>query len=260
MVNESAIRVGSFLAMLILMGVVETIWPRRELSAPKIRRWISNISMSVISTAILRLILPLVPTAFAAYLAQHGWGLFNIIPLPFWLTFLLSVLVLDMLIYWQHVMFHQHPMLWRIHRMHHIDVDIDASTGIRFHPIEIVLSMVIKLAAILLLGPPAMAVLTFEILLNGCAVFNHANVRLPINVDAILRLFVVTPDQHRVHHSTKPDEFNTNYGFNFPWWDRMFDTYKPQPDAGHTSMVIGLNIFRDPKFMRISHMLSIPFL
>lgn len=260
MVNESAIRLGSFLAILICMGVVESLWPRRVLTGPKLKRWLGNLSMSVISTAILRLILPIVPTGLAIFLAEKGWGLLNIIPLPYWIAVALSVLALDMLIYWQHVLFHEHPLLWRLHRMHHADTDIDASTGIRFHPIEIILSMLIKLAAILLLGPPAVGVLIFEILLNGCAVFNHANVHIPIRVDSILRLFVVTPDQHRVHHSTHPNEFNANYGFNFPWWDRLFGTYVPQPHEGHTKMRIGLNIFRNPDFVRISRMLTIPFI
>jgi len=257
---ESAIRLGSFFFILLAAGAAEYVWPRRQLTAPKIRRWIANLSMSVISTILLRLLLPLVPTGFALYLAEHNWGLLNIIPLPNWLSFLLAILLLDMLIYWQHVLFHQHQLLWRLHRMHHVDTDIDASTGIRFHPIEIVLSMILKLAAIALLGPPAEAVLAFEVLLNGCALFNHANVRFPARVDALLRLVVVTPDQHRVHHSTHPDEFNANYGFNFPWWDRVFGTYVPQPKEGHTAMRIGLNIFRDHKYISIPRLLSLPFI
>lgn len=257
---EAVIRLGTFLAILMAVGVAEVIWPRRTLTASKIRRWVANLSMSVISTVLLRLLLPLVPTGLALYLTENNWGLLNIIPLPSWMAFILSVLFLDMLIYWQHVAFHKHPMLWRLHRMHHIDTDIDASTGIRFHPIEILLSMLLKLAAISVLGPPAGAVLAFEVLLNGCALFNHANISLPQKVDAILRLFLVTPDQHRVHHSTFPDEFNANYGFNFPWWDRFFGTYVAQPEEGHTNMRIGLNIFRDPRYISIPKLLAIPFL
>lgn len=260
MVYESAIRLGSFLAILMAVGVAETVWPKRKLTAPKLRRWIANLSMSIISTSLLRLLLPLVPTGLAFYLANHNWGLFNIVPLPGWMAFILSILLLDMLIYWQHVMFHQHPVLWRVHRMHHIDTDIDASTGIRFHPIEIILSMLLKLGAISMLGPPAIAVLVFEVLLNGCALFNHANIKIPTHVDAILRFIIVTPDQHRVHHSTHPDEFNANYGFNFPWWDRIFKTYVAQPKEGHTGMKIGLNIFRDRKYISIPKLLFIPFL
>lgn len=257
---EAAIRVGSFITILVIMGSAESLWPRRPLAMPKGQRWFSNISVSVLSTLLVRLVLPLAPTGLALYCAEHQWGFFNQTPLPNWLTIPASVLLLDMIIYWQHVLFHKRPMLWRIHRMHHADVDIDASTGIRFHPIEIGLSMIIKLSAILLLGPPVIAVIAFEVLLNGCALFNHANVRLPLGLDAWLRLLVVTPDMHRVHHSTNMREANMNFGFNFPWWDRIFGTYKAQPDLGHTGMNIGLNIFRDPEFVRLFRMLTIPFI
>lgn len=256
---ESLIRVGTFIAILLFMGLAEIRWPRRALETSKIRRWFSNISVAVLSTSLVRLLLPLAPSGLALYCEEHSWGLFNQIPVPYWLTFLLSILLLDMLIYWQHVLFHRNTLLWRIHRMHHADVDIDASTGIRFHPIEIGLSMLIKLAAITILGPPAAAVIVFEIVLNGCALFNHANVRLPLTIDACLRLLVVTPDMHRVHHSTDMREANMNFGFNFPWWDRMFGTYKSQPDLGHTGMTIGLNIFREPRYARLITMLTIPF-
>lgn len=256
---ETALRLGSFFGMLIIMGVAETVWPRRRLISSKGRRWVSNLSVSLISTVLLRLILPLVPSAFAAYCADARIGLLNMVTLPGWVTVLLSVLVLDMTIYWQHVFFHKVPILWKIHRMHHADLDIDASTGVRFHPIEILASMGIKFTAIVLLGPPALAVLIFEIVLNGCALFNHANANLPTALDRWLRLFVVTPDMHRVHHSTDMREANMNFGFNFPWWDKMFGTYKPQPDKGHHGMVIGLNIFREKKYGSIRGMLAIPF-
>ena len=216
MTTEIVIRAGSFLIVLITMGIAETVWPRRVLDAPKLHRWFSNISISVLSTLLVRLILPLAPTALALYCADRGWGMFNQIALPLWFSFPFSVLFLDMLIYWQHVVFHKVSILWRIHRMHHADLNIDASTGIRFHPIEIGLSMLIKLTAVLLLGPPAWAVIVFEILLNGCALFNHANVRLPLGLDTVLRLLVVTPDMHRVHHSTDMREANMNFGFSFP--------------------------------------------
>jgi len=259
MINEATIRIGSFIIMLCIMGVAESVWPRRILDAPKLHRWLSNLSISVLSTLLVRLILPLAPAALAVYCELNKFGLFNIISLPRWLTLLASVLLLDMLIYWQHVVFHKQRILWRIHRMHHADINIDASTGIRFHPIEIALSMLIKFGAILLLGPPAIAVIIFEIVLNGCALFNHANVRLPLRLDAWLRLVVVTPDMHRVHHSTDMKEANMNFGFNFPWWDRLFGTYKAQPDLGHDEMKIGLNIFRGPEFIRLTRMLTIPF-
>lgn len=257
--TESTIRLGVFAVILIIMGIAETRWPRRMLTASKPRRWTSNLSISVLSTFAVYLLLPLAPTAFALLCHERGWGILNSLTLPAWLAVPLAVLILDMLIYWQHVMFHKVPVLWRVHRMHHADVDIDTTTGIRFHPIEIVASMGIKLIAILLLGPAPMAVLLFEVLLNGCALFNHANVRLPLVLDGWLRLLMVTPDMHRVHHSTDMREANMNFGFNFPCWDRLFGTYKAQPDKGHDMMKIGMNIFREPHYMRIRNMLLIPF-
>lgn len=256
---ELVIRLGSFITILIGMGMAESRWPRRVLDNSKHQRWFTNISVSVLSSFLGRILIPIAPVGAAIYCQEHGFGLLNLIPLQWWLAVVVSVLLLDMLIYWQHVMFHQIPILWRIHRMHHADVNIDASTGIRFHPIEICMSILIKLAAIAILGPPPVAVVIFEVLLNGCALFNHANVHLPLKLDAWLRLLMVTPDMHRVHHSTNPHEFNTNYGFNFPWWDRMFRSYKAQPDMGHTKMHIGLNIFRDEKYGSLGKVLLIPF-
>lgn len=257
---ELAIRVGSFLIMLIVMGTMETRWPRRLLDAPKSQRWFANISVSFLSSVLARLVIPVAPIGVALYCEQNGFGLLRLLQVDSWFAIPVSILLLDLLIYWQHVAFHRIPLLWRLHRMHHADINIDASTGIRFHPIEIGLSILLKLAAVAILGPPPEAVVAFEVLLNGCALFNHANVRLPIKLDAVLRLFVVTPDMHRVHHSTAPHEFNTNYGFNFPWWDRMFGTYKAQPDMGHENMRIGLNLFREPEYGRLDRMLFIPFI
>jgi sterol desaturase/sphingolipid hydroxylase (fatty acid hydroxylase superfamily) len=258
--TETLLRLGSFLAILAAMGTVETLWPRRRLSTGKGRRWFSNLSVAFLASVLTRVLIPLLPAAVAAYCAAHGIGLFHIISMPPVVAWIGSVLVLDMAIYWQHVLFHRQRLLWRVHRMHHADLDIDASTGIRFHPVEIALSMLIKLAVVLILGPPAGAVILFEIVLNGCAMFNHANVRIPLKTDRILRLFLVTPDQHRVHHSTDMREANMNFGFSFPWWDRMFRTYKAQPDLGHEGMRIGLNIFRDSEFGKLTRMLAIPFL
>jgi sterol desaturase/sphingolipid hydroxylase (fatty acid hydroxylase superfamily) len=258
--TETLLRLGSFLAILAVMGTAETLWPRRRLSTAKGARWFANLSVAFLASLLTRVLVPLLPAGVAAYCAVHGIGLLHLVSLPPVLAWIIAVLALDMAIYWQHVLFHRQRLLWRVHRMHHADLDIDASTGIRFHPIEIVLSMLIKLAVVLVLGPPAGAVILFEILLNGCAVFNHANVRIPLSVDRVLRLFLVTPDQHRVHHSTDMREANMNFGFNFPWWDRMFRTYKPQPDRGHEGMRIGLNIFRDREFGRLTRMLTIPFL
>ena len=257
---EILLRLGSFVLILVAMGTAETLWPRRVLSTGKARRWTANLSMAFLSAGLTRLLIPLIPTGVALYAAEHSVGLLhwlNVPAVPAWIS---ALLVLDLTIYWQHVIFHRNRTLWRIHRMHHADLDIDASTGIRFHPIEIAASMVIKLGVVLLLGPPAGAVVLFEILLNGCAVFNHANVRIPLTVDRWLRLVLVTPDQHRVHHSTNMHEANRNFGFNFPWWDRLFRTYKAQPELGHEGMHIGLNIFRAPEFGRLTRMLAIPFL
>lgn len=260
MTSEAYIRIGSFIAMLIIMGSAESIWPRRVLTASKAQRWFSNISISILSTIAARLIIPIVPAAFALWCTQNGYGLLNTITIPQLIAIPLCVLTLDMVIYWQHFLFHHHRLLWRIHRMHHADINIDASTGIRFHPIEIILSVIIKLVAILVIGPPAIAVIIFEVVLNGCALFNHANVRLPLAFDARLRLLIVTPDMHRVHHSTNMREANMNFGFNFPWWDRLFGTYKEQPDLGHDNMQIGLNIFRAPNYGSLLKMLRMPFL
>ncbi|WP_319585051.1 sterol desaturase family protein [uncultured Pseudodesulfovibrio sp.] len=260
MTTETLIRLGSFLAILAAMGAAETLWPRRPLSEKKGRRWFANLTTAFLSSILTRALIPILPAAVAAYCAAHGIGLLHVISLPPVPAWIVSVLFLDMAIYWQHVLFHRQQLLWRVHRMHHADLDIDASTGIRFHPIEIFLSMLIKLAVVLTLGPPAGAVILFEILLNGCALFNHANVNIPAGTDRVLRLFMVTPDQHRVHHSTNMREANMNFGFNFPWWDRMFKTYKSQPDLGHEGMSIGLNIFRDREYGKLRRMLAIPFL
>lgn len=190
---------------------------------------------------------------------ERGWGLLNNVVLPHWVAILLAVLLLDLAIYLQHVMFHAIPMFWRLHMVHHADLDFDVTTGVRFHTIEIILSMCIKMALVMLLGPPAVAVVIFEVALNGTSLFNHGNVRLPINLDRYLRLFVVTPDMHRVHHSVVAHETNSNFGFNLPWWDRIFGTYRDQPAAGHDDMTIGLTQYRDTKVTRLHWMLILPF-
>jgi len=189
----------------------------------------------------------------------HGLGLFNVLPLPAWIGVVASVILLDLAIYFQHVLFHAVPVLWRLHRMHHADLDIDVSTGLRFHPIEILLSMVIKLAVVIALGAPAIAVLIFEVLLNATSMFNHSNVHIPERLDGVVRWFVVTPDMHRVHHSIVARETNSNFGFNLPWWDRLFGTYRAQPAAGHEAMKIGIEQFRDPRELRLDRMLLQPF-
>jgi sterol desaturase/sphingolipid hydroxylase (fatty acid hydroxylase superfamily) len=190
---------------------------------------------------------------------QEGWGMLNYFRLPDWLAVLLAVALLDLVIYWQHVLFHAVPVLWRLHRMHHTDLDLDVTSGARFHPVEIVLSMGVKMVAVMALGPPVVAVVLFEVLLNGAAMFNHSNISIPGPVDRVLRLMLVTPDMHRVHHSVIPQETNSNYGFNLPWWDRLFGTYRAQPMEGHAGMTLGIEAFRLPRDLRLDSMLLQPF-
>ncbi|NOZ54912.1 MAG: sterol desaturase family protein [Gammaproteobacteria bacterium] len=258
---ELAIRLGFFLGIFVIMGVWEVIAPRRVLTVSKIIRWSNNLSIVFLNSLILRLLFPAAAVGMAAFSSQQGWGIFNYFNVPFWLAILVTVIALDFIIYLQHVMVHAVPTLWRLHRMHHADLDIDLTTGSRFHPIEIILSMLIKFATIIVLGAPVLAVVIFEVLLNATAMFNHSNVRLPIGLDRRLRWFVVTPDMHRVHHSVNDDEANSNFGFNLPWWDRLFGTYKAQPRQGHTNMAIGIHKFRDPKqVVWLPGMLTLPFI
>ena len=259
--HEAAIRLGFFLGVLALMAGAELAAPRRVLSLPRPARWASNLGIVFLNTALVRLLLPVTAVGFALFAAREGWGLFNYFEVPPWFAVIAAVVILDFAIYLQHVMFHAVPLLWRLHRMHHADLDFDVTTGARFHPVEIVLSMLIKFAVIAVLGAPVAAVIVFEVLLNATSMFNHGNLRLPLALDRVLRLFVVTPDMHRVHHSIEDHETNSNFGFNLPWWDRLCGTYKPQPDAGHESMTIGIRDFREPKQAdRLDGMLLIPFI
>jgi sterol desaturase/sphingolipid hydroxylase (fatty acid hydroxylase superfamily) len=257
--HEAALRLSFFAAIFGLVAWGETMAPRRKLTTSKAGRWFANIGIVILNAAALRLIFPMAAVGVALLGAQRGWGLFNMVELPHGIAILASVLALDFVIYLQHVMFHAVPALWRLHMMHHADLDFDVTTGSRFHPIEIILSMLIKMSAVLVLGPPAVAVLIFEILLNGTAMFNHGNLKLPIALDRILRLVVVTPDMHRVHHSVLPFETNSNFGFNMPWWDRLMGTYRQQPRHGHEGMTIGLNQFRDPARLTLPRILVLPF-
>lgn len=260
MSNEIIIRFGFFVGIFVIIAIGELINPRRILNTSKKVRWFSNISIIILNPIIVRLLFPIMPISLALFARANGWGLMNIYSLPFWLKIIIGVMALDLVIYLQHVMFHAVPMLWRLHMMHHADLDFDVTTGLRFHPIEIILSMGIKLAAISVIGPPALAVLIFEVLLNGTAMFNHSNMRLPLLLDRILRLFVVTPDMHRVHHSVIIRETNSNFGFNLPWWDHLFGTYRSEPAAGHDAMVIGLSQFRDEKRLTFPWLLILPFI
>lgn len=256
--NEPMLRLAVFLVVLVAMAGWELAAPRRRQDIPRILRWTNNLALVVVDTIILRLTFPILAVGLALMAEARGWGLFNVLDLPLWLAVLLSILLLDLAIYLQHVLFHAVPSLWRLHRMHHADLEFDVTTGLRFHPVEIVLSMVIKLAIVAALGAPAVAVLLFEVLLNATALFNHANIRLPAGLDRVLRWVVVTPDMHRVHHSVIPAETNSNFGFNLPWWDRLLGTYRAQPKAGHDGMTIGIEQFRTRRDLWLDRMLVQP--
>ena len=263
MEHEPAVRLGFFFGILVLMAIWEHLAPRRRPTVARSVRWLSNLGLVAINTIALRALqifgVRILAVGLALLAEERGWGLLNNVVLPHWFAILLAVLLLDLAIYLQHVMFHAIPMFWRLHMVHHADLDFDVTTGVRFHTIEIILSMCIKIALVMLLGPPAVAVVIFEVALNGTSLFNHGNVRLPINLDRYLRLLVVTPDMHRVHHSVVAHETNSNFGFNLPWWDRIFGTYRDQPAAGHDDMTIGLTQYRDTKVTRLHWMLILPF-
>lgn len=256
--NEPTLRLAVFLGVLIAMAIWEVAAPRRRREIPRLIRWSNNLGLVVIDTLLVRLTFPVVAVGLAVMAEARGWGLLNVFEVPAWLAFILSILALDLTIYLQHVMFHAVPALWRLHRVHHADLEFDVSTGLRFHPVEILLSMGIKLAAVAVLGPPAVAVLVFEVILNATAMFNHSNIRIPAALDRVLRLVVVTPDMHRVHHSVIPAETNSNFGFNLPWWDRLLGTYRSQPRAGHEGMTIGIEQFRTPRELWLDRMLIQP--
>ena len=258
--HEVSIRLGFFFGVFGIVALWELAAPRRTLTVSKPMRWLSNLGLVVLNSVMLRLLFPAAAVGVAVFAGGQGWGLFNYVDSPLWLASIVSVVVMDLVIWLQHVMVHAIPLLWRLHRVHHADPDYDVTTGARFHPLEIILSMLIKFATILLLGPPVVAVVIFEVLLNATAMFNHGNVRLPLRLDRVLRLIVVTPDMHRVHHSVEDDETNSNFGFNLPWWDRLFGTYRAQPRAGHQNMDIGIHGHTDPREVaRLPGMLALPF-
>ena len=258
--HEPALRLAAFVAILALMAAWEVFAPRRTRILSRRRRWPANLGIVVLNTVLLRLLLPTAAVGVALSAESHGWGLLNYFALPSWTALAVGVVFLDLAIYLQHVMFHAVPALWRLHRMHHADLDIDVTTGARFHPVEIFLSMLIKFAAIAALGVPPAAVVLFELLLNATSMFNHGNVRIPLTVEPVLRWLLVTPDMHRVHHSIDRGETNSNFGFNLSLWDRLFGTYRAQPRAGHQAMTIGIPEFRDPaECATLTGMLAIPF-
>ena len=256
--NEPLIRVSFFLGIFVAMAAWEVVMPRRPREIPRRARWTNNLGIVVVDTILVRLTFPIVAVGLALVAEERDWGVLNAFEMPAWLAFLVSLLVLDLAIYLQHVMFHAVPVLWRLHRVHHADLEFDVTTGLRFHPIEILLSMAIKLAVVAVLGPPAIAVLVFEVVLNATSMFNHGNVRIPGSLDRVLRWFVVTPDMHRVHHSIHPSETNSNFGFNVPWWDRLLGTYRAQPKEGHTGMTIGIEQFRTRRDLWLDRMLIQP--
>ncbi|WP_217519718.1 sterol desaturase family protein [Vibrio metschnikovii] len=251
---------------LIIFGVVllscamwEVLYPRKILTQNKWLRWVNNLGLVGLNGLLIMLLMPIVAFSAAQWAQEHQIGVFHYLGLPSWLVILLSLLLLDAIIYGQHVLFHRVPYLWRLHRMHHTDQDIDVTTGARFHPIEILLSMWIKIGAVLLLGIPPSAVLLFEIILNASAMFNHSNAKLAIPIDHWLRKWLVTPDMHRVHHSIIPKETHTNFGFCLSIWDRLFGTYCAQPEHGHDKMIIGLPLFKKSREQWLDKMLSQPF-
>ena len=258
--NEMGIRLGAFLGILAAMAVWEGLAPRRARALPRLLRWGSNLGLVALNSIVLRLLFPAAAVGMAMTAEERGWGFLNAVAWPYGLEVVAAVLFLDLVIYLQHVLFHAVPGLWRLHRVHHVDLDFDVTTGLRFHPVELILSMLLKFAAVAAMGAPILAVLLFEILLNGTSMFNHGNVRLPAALDRVLRWLVVTPEMHRVHHSVHPDETNRNFGFNLPWWDRLLGTYTAQPRDGHEGMTIGLRAPREPAVCaRLPQMLLLPF-
>jgi sterol desaturase/sphingolipid hydroxylase (fatty acid hydroxylase superfamily) len=257
--HATDIRLTGFVGVFALMAAWEVLAPRRILQESKRVRWASNLAITALNSVLLRILFPAAAVGAAVFVAERGAGLFNLFLVPLPLAIVLSLLALDLVIYLQHLMFHAVPILWRVHRMHHADLDFDVTTGSRFHPIEMILSMIIKLGVIVLLGPPVLAVLVFEVALNTMAMFNHSNIRIPQPWDRALRWLVVTPDMHRVHHSIDSSECNSNFGFNLPWWDRLFGTYRSQPAAGHERMIIGIRQFRSSRDLWLDQMLLEPF-
>ncbi|MEP3891115.1 MAG: sterol desaturase family protein [Hellea sp.] len=257
--HEANIRLGVFISILLIMMSAEALFPRKARVMRRTRRWTSNLLLIIIDGFFVRLLFPIVAVGIAALSLQKGWGLFNIIDLPIWLEITLAIILLDVLIYWQHVAFHHIPFLWALHKVHHADRDIDVTTGSRFHPLEIGLSMVYKMALVALLGAPVLAVIIFEIILNVCAMFNHSNVKLPLKFDRLLRRLIVTPDMHRVHHSIISSETNSNFGFSLSLWDHLFGSYTAQPAKGHDDMVIGLQEHQTPGPASLSWSLALPF-
>ena len=258
--NEPYIRLACFIVIFAGVAFWECVSPRRPQQISRWVRWPSNIGISLINAVLVRVISPSALIGIALVAEHQDWGVFHQLAIPPWLDILFAIALLDLAVYFQHRIFHKVPILWRLHRMHHADLEFDVTTGFRFHPIEILLSLAFKIFIVVLLGAPALAVLIFEVLLNATSMFNHGNVKIPVRFETLLRWILVTPDMHRVHHSKVTDEFNSNFGFNIPWWDRLLGTYRAQPDEGHDGMTIGLELFRARKDLRLDRMLAQPFL
>jgi len=256
--SEVVLRLTAFAAGLAAMALWETLAPRRNLRLPKRARWTANLSLVALNTIVVRLLFPAAAVGAAAMAAHRGWGLLTLLDLPAWGSLLLSVVVLDLAVYLQHVLFHAAPTLWRLHLVHHADLDFDVTTGLRFHPIEIVLSMLLKVGVVTALGLPVLGVLVFEVLLNATSMFNHGNVWMPGVLDRALRAVVVTPDMHRVHHSVLRHEANSNFGFCLSWWDRLLGTYRAQPRAGHEEMTIGTEHLQEARDQTLGWLLRLP--
>ena len=257
--SETVWRLSIFAGALILFSCLEALFPRRARDLPRQGRWLTHLGITVIDSLVVRILGPLTAIAVAIWASGHGIGLFNLTPWPLWVEVALAFILLDCAIYWQHVISHRVPFFWRFHKVHHTDRDLDASSAVRFHPVEILLSMLYKCGIVLIIGPAALAVLIFEIVLNASAIFNHANLKLPLGADKVLRLFIVTPDMHRVHHSVIERETNRNFGFNLSVWDRLFRSYKAQPEAGHDGMTIGLSEHQSSAPSQLFWSLKLPF-
>ena len=259
MTDEPLLRVASFSLVFVAMAAWEWLAPRRPLRLRRAERWPHNLALLLVDVAAVRVLAPAAAIGVALAAEANGWGLLNGLNLPPWAVLAIAILFLDLAIYFQHVTFHAVPALWRLHRVHHADLELDVTSGTRFHPLEILISTAVKCGAVAAIGAPAAAVLAFEVILNATSVFNHANVRMPEALDRWLRRFVVTPDMHRVHHSIRYNETSSNFGFSSPWWDRLFGTYRAQPAAGHEGMVIGVDAFRSREDLRIDRLLSQPW-
>ena len=256
---EAVTRLAAFALVFGVLALWEVFSPRRPLVAGRKGRWPSNLGILVVDVLAVRVLIPTAAVGAALFAAGNGWGLLRLAELRLSVASILGFLALDLAIYAQHVVFHYVPWLWRLHRMHHADLDIDVTTGLRFHPFEILISLGIKIATVLAFGIPPVAVFVFEVVLNATSLFNHSNVAMSPRVDRIVRLLLVTPDMHRVHHSVIRRETDSNFGFNLPWWDRLFGTYRAEPEAGHTGMTLGLPNFRDPRELRLDRLLTQPF-